>query len=626
MIYHFFFCGIISWTGDSMSKKNIDNIKYVLLSICTFFSFGIDINTIFNMEFDVIHLTDNYSNFLNNGILGSFLIFVFIYIIFKKYYRVGNKYTKILAFLFSVFMIFGKSYMLYGNTDLIFGNFLVLILSIIAFVGYYSIFRLCLDNLFDILNRKRLKESTNKILVLFKKHPFIFSLIVILLCWLPYIIAFYPIILSPDPTYQIKQFFGIYSKYNEISIPLDKSVLITNHHPVLHTLLIGGCLKLGTIIGNDNLGLFFYSFIQLSFLAITLAYTIKYMITKMNLNNIIAFLLLIFYSLVPLFPLYSMSGVKDVIFSTFVIWFLICMHKVLSSKECKFNIGFYLLFLFVMIMITLFRNNGIFLIILTFPFLIFAMKKQWKIYLFLFVSVFVFNACYNNIILPAFKVTPGSIREALSIPFQQSARVVKYYGDELDVSDINAIDKILTYDSLGDRYNPELADPVKDEFNKYANSKDLLVYFKSWSKLLFKYPVTYINATVNNTYGYFYPEKNYWYIYYRYNDRIVRDDGFDYHFNSLEKIREKLTVNAMMFPKYPVIGLLANVGFYTWLVFIMLFYSMYTKNFKKIVLYLPALVSILVCVASPANTYFRYVLPYVFSMPLMIGILFDRKI
>lgn len=626
MIYHFFFCGIISWTGDSMSKKNIDNIKYVLLSICTFFSFGIDINTIFNMEFDVIHLTDNYSNFLNNGILGSFLIFVFIYIIFKKYYRVGNKYTKILAFLFSVFMIFGKSYMLYGNTDLIFGDFLVLILSIIAFVGYYSIFRLCLDNLFDILNRKRLKESTNKILVLFKKHPFIFSLIVILLCWLPYIIAFYPIILSPDPTYQIKQFFGIYSKYNEISIPLDKSVLITNHHPVLHTLLIGGCLKLGTIIGNDNLGLFFYSFIQLSFLAITLAYTIKYMITKMNLNNIIAFLLLIFYSLVPLFPLYSMSGVKDVIFSTFVIWFLVCMHKVLSSKECKFNIGFYLLFLFVMIMITLFRNNGIFLIILTFPFLIFAMKKQWKIYLFLFVSVFVFNACYNNIILPAFKVTPGSIREALSIPFQQSARVVKYYGDELDVSDINAIDKILTYDSLGDRYNPELADPVKDKFNKYANSKDLLVYFKSWSKLLFKYPVTYINATINNTYGYFYPEKNYWYIYYRYNDRIVRDDGFDYHFNSLEKTREKLTVNAMMFPKYPVIGLLANVGFYTWLVFIMLFYSMYTKNFKKIVLYLPALVSILVCVASPANTYFRYVLPYVFSMPLMIGILFDRKI
>ena len=64
MIYHFFFCGIISWTGDSMSKKNIDNIKYVLLSICTFFSFGIDINTIFNMEFDVINLTDNYSNFL----------------------------------------------------------------------------------------------------------------------------------------------------------------------------------------------------------------------------------------------------------------------------------------------------------------------------------------------------------------------------------------------------------------------------------------------------------------------------------------------------------------------------------------------------------------------------------
>ena len=51
----------------------------------------------------------------------------------------------------------------------------------------------------------------------------------------------------------------------ELAIPyailLDENVVMTNHHPVTHTVLLGGCLKLGTMIGNDNLGLFFYSII-----------------------------------------------------------------------------------------------------------------------------------------------------------------------------------------------------------------------------------------------------------------------------------------------------------------------------------------------------------------------------
>lgn len=608
-----------------MNTKNINNIKNIIFSFCTLFALEIDISWIYNTKYEVIDLSNNYSNFLNSGILGCVLIFILIFLVFKKYSRVGNRYTKILSLIFSLCMIFGKSYMECGNIDLVFGNFFVLFLSVIMFIGYYLIFKLCLDNLFDLLNRKRIKESTNKVLVFFKKHPFIISLVVIILCWLPYIISFYPIILSPDPTFQIKQFFGIYNKYDEISVLLDKSVLITNHHPVLHTLLLGGCLKLGTIIGNDNLGLFFYSLIQISFLSITLAYSIKYMIEKMNLNNKVAVLFLLFYSLIPIFPLYSMSAVKDVIFSTLVIWLLIIMHKILSNKEEKLSFIFYILFFFIMIMITLFRNNGIYLIILICPFFIYQMKKQWKAYLIIFCSVFVFNACYNNLILPAFKVTPGSIREALSIPFQQSARVVKYYGDELDVDDINAIDKILTYDGLGDRYNPELADPVKEKFNKYADTGDMIKYFGSWFKLFFKYPGTYINATINNTYGYFYPEKNNWYVYYRYNDRIVRDDGFDYHFNSMEKSREILSKNALLFPKYPVIGLLANIAIYTWMVLIMVAYSLYTRNFKKFIMYMPAIISILVCIASPANTYFRYILPYVFTMPLMIGVLLDRK-
>lgn len=90
-------------------------------------------------------------------------------------------------------------------------------------------------------------------------------------------IAFYPAILSPDPSNQIKQFFGMETKYLDSVIVTDPNVFMTNHHPVFHTLLLGGCIKLGLLFSNFNLGLFFYTLLQTLVLISTLSYTIYYM-------------------------------------------------------------------------------------------------------------------------------------------------------------------------------------------------------------------------------------------------------------------------------------------------------------------------------------------------------------
>jgi len=83
----------------------------------------------------------------------------------------------------------------------------------------------------------------------------------------------------------------------------------------------------------------------------------------------------------------------------------------------------------------------------------------------------------------------------LSVPFQQTARYVKYHADELSDEDIKTIDYVLNYDTLAERYKPEIADPVKNEYNKYTKTKDLIAYFKIWFKGLVKHPETYIDAT-----------------------------------------------------------------------------------------------------------------------------------
>ena len=524
-------------------------------------------------------------------------------------------FVPILSGLFSLFIIFGISYLIKGNWSLVFGSLLNFVLSFFGSLILFYLFSLILNWLFNKLDNLDIKESNkepSKLGKLFDEHPFLFSLIVIIICWIPYIIAFYPIILSPDPSFQIKQFFGIPNKYSNYSILIDESVIITNHHPVIHTMLLGSCLKLGTLISNDNLGLFFYSIIQIIILSSSLAYTISYM-KKIKTPKVFRIIALLIYALVPVFPFYAMSGVKDVIFGSLIIIYIILIYDYIKYKNV--NIKRMLFTILIMLLICLFRNNGIFVIILSFPFLLFTCKKNIVKYIIIFVSVVGIYTIYDRVVLPYFKITATSIREGLSIPFQQTARLVKYHSEDMTEEDKKNIDKVLNYDTIAERYNPDLSDPVKNQFNKYSTTEDMKLYFKTWFNGLLKHPGTYIQATVNNTYGYFCPLKTSWYIYYKFKDTIL-EDGFDYHYNNLDGLRNVLKSYGLAFLYIPILGLLINIGFNTWLVMIMFCYLLHRKKYKYLCFLTPAVVLILVCIASPANAYFRYALPYIFALPI----------
>ena len=582
------------------------------------------------LGFDIYNLYEGETrDLLKLGLIGSVLLIYFIYKFYQKSTIIPKKKSlKVLSLILAFFMIFGNSFMCVGSTALIFKNIGYFLLSLIMYIGYYYLFLVLISYLFRFLDKNNFSEENkekkdNKFVATFKKHPFLFSLCFIVICWLPYIISYYPIILSPDPSFQIRQFFGIRTKYADYAILLDENVVMTNHHPVTHTMLLGGCLKLGTMIGNDNLGLFFYSIIQISVLASVLAFSIYYM-QKMGLKTKYLIGVLLIYALVPMFPLYAMSGVKDVLFGAFIFLYFIFLHNLVKTKCEGYKWWNYLLIIILLILICLFRNNGIHVLILSLPFTLIIARKKWKQLLTVMVCVFGFYGVFDKVILPYYKITPGSVREMLSVPFQQTARLAKYHGDEFTEEEIATIDKILGYDDLAERYDPELADPVKNEFNKYATDEDLKEYFKVWFNGLIKHPGTYIEATMNNVYGFFYPEKTKWYVYYKFDDRIT-ENGFDYHYNSLETSRNILSEYAVAFPYISGIGLISNIGFNVWIIFTLFAYAIYKKIYKNILVLAPALILILVCVVGPANTYFRYALPFIFAMPFIIGVFLEKR-
>ena len=601
--------------NDNNSKVNFS--KHIKL-----FAFIFALITTFSLLFQINSLKFKFS--YNNTIMITYIVLsALLFIYYNKYlFKFSKKITYcIISVIFSLLMVFGYSYDVVHNSSLVLGNSYLIIFSIVKFIGYYVLFNTSIHLFDDFVKSKKVKDGKlPKLFDMFLKHPFVFSFIFIFICYLPYIIAYYPVIINYDAANQVKEVMGIHTRYMDSVVLINPSVTLTNFNPIIHTFLIGGLFKVGYLLGNVNFGMFLYSIIQLLIVISVFSYSIYYL-NKINVNKKIIVVVLLIYSLVPLFPLYAMTAVKDVIFSALILLYVIRVYDYIKND---WNIKDYILFGLLILLIILFRNNGIYTIILTLPFVcLFKKKGRFVLALVLVLNISLYGL-YNKVLLPHYEISNTSVREVLSVPFQQTARLVKYHDEEINKNDKVIIDKVLEYDTLGERYKTNLSDPVKNKYNKYVTSSDLNNYFKVWFKYLFKYPGVYVDATINNIYGYFYPNTSGWYVYTNLNTKLI-EAGFDYHFIDVTGfLRTILKSYASVFPYIPIVGSIANIGIVVWIHILLLGFLIVNKMKKYIILLLPSFTFILVCMAGPANTYFRYVLPCVFALPVIICILYNE--
>ena len=295
---------------------------------CFILSFISAFTLFFN--FKKLYLAKSPFSILNIVLL---VLFTFIFYIFyaKNDYKNISKEDKILLPMLSIFVLVGQSYRDVGSLSILFRKYMFFF-TIIRFIGFYNIlnlFMIYIKKTISIFENKfNLKD--NKFIKLFNKHPFLVSLFVLILCYSIYYIAYYPAVLSPDPSNQIKQAFNVRTKYVDYSIQIDPKVNLTNHHPVLHTLMLGYSVKLGRLLVNDNFGLFIYTFFQGLFLVLTLSYSISYL-KKKGVSNKYLLLMLILYVIMPCFPFYAINTNKDVYYSILMIWLTIFLIEFIEK-------------------------------------------------------------------------------------------------------------------------------------------------------------------------------------------------------------------------------------------------------------------------------------------------------
>lgn len=549
------------------------------------------------------------------------------------------------AGVFAAFMVVGRSFELAGTIDLVLGNSLQMVKSAVTWNGYFIVFSISIALLYTWLSAARMWQGNEPkkpgkglwgcYMRALDSHPFRTAFLTLLVCYLPYMIMSYPGILMGDAPPMIAQGFNVPEGTSNSVVLLDETVRLNGHHPVAYTMLLHLGLVVGkALFGNYNIGLFLVAQLQAEVQFAVMSAVIAQLV-QLRLRPCIVAGLLAYFAFAPRIQNYTFLLTKDVLAASALLLFTLFVFRILGEegRNAKSMVGCALSG----IAMCLFRNEGKYIILASIVFMLFLAPKKRRQLAVPGAAILLATVLFFNVLMPALRITPGSKREMLSVPFQQTARYVRDHGAEVTEEERAAIGAILDYDALAKNYQPELSDKVKGTYNKSATGQELAAYFKVWLQMGLKHPGTYAQATMHNYYSYFYP-----------NPRLAGLYSFDWSEQCMDTANKKMEKHGfalgLHYPEglsqwrlgyewlrektfeLPVLSLLKSSAAYVWGLMLLAFYHIKRRGRFSFALALPLLLILGVCMLGPTGgTYFRYLygisvsLPAVFFLSMALG-------
>jgi len=467
-----------------------------------------------------------------------------------------------------------------------------------------------------------LRQRESRLAALCRRHSFWCPFVLILLsCVLPLILV-YPGGMNADSWCQAGMYF-------QVVRPDWGLYEFTAHHPPAHTVFFSSLIALGRMLGSANLGLFLVMLVQALMHAAVFAYSLHTMhVLGAPRYLILLSLLAILFS--PFYVTAYTAVVKDNLYSWAILLLVIELIYMLRLGRGYWEHWGHIALLALGIgAALLFRNNGkyvVYPVILVLLILFFSRYKKRgllrRIVLCLLLPVLA-AALIQGALTRHYGIEKGSIREALSLPFQQTARYVLERGDEVTPEEKAAIAAVLDYDQLAVDYYPLESDPVKDKFNPEAGTAELLAYLKTWLAQGFKHPLVYIKATVNQSYALVYP--------FRESNPLMNGTLNKHHLYAAEfigihdvevlprlnNIRNELNWDLFYWPGS---GLVCSIAVHVLVLLFLCCYTLSRRYWRFFLCALPLLLSLAIVLAAPGIVGTpRYAYPVVYSLPVLMG-------
>lgn len=525
---------------------------------------------------------------------------------------------RIPAGMTAFFLVFGYSFRYTNSWDLIFMDTFHLLTAAVMMIGFYLLFARVYGLLIWKVSAYTLEkeEKPGRFAAwIFEEHAFLGPFLVILLCWLPYIVAKFPGAAMPETLAEMRQYY-----WNEIN----------NYYPPLHTVALSLIMEFGNMLGSYTLGFFLNLAVQLGLLLSAFSYGFLLM-KRWKTPYLFRMLALAVICIVQFFPMEATVVEKDVPYTACVIFLVLQLYELVRTLQAEeeFSLWQAAGMILTCMGVACNRNEGFYLILASgIGMAVYAYRILWKhrrqkcirILAAVLLPIFLFTG-YQKILLPACGVEDNGPKEALSIPFQQTARYVRDYGYELTEEEEEIIARVLDYENLAELYDPITSDPVKYTYHA-ETTEDLTDYFGLWLRQLIKHPGNAVEATMNNAYGWFYQEG------YAHNYMMTSQiEGQEIRWEIIQPdmlagVRQVMERVAKLLSRVPIVNWFENAGFVSWMTILLCAVWIGSGQKKYLLSAAPLITALLVCIAAPTFNYqMRYIMPVMFCVPFFIPML-----
>lgn len=453
-----------------------------------------------------------------------------------------------------------------------------------------------------------------------KLKSMIIPALIIFIAYIPYFLVYCPGLEFGDSYHSLAQATGE-EPWN-------------NHHPVVYSFFIKCCLAVSNLLGlGMGGGRALYSIIQIVFMAICFAYMIRWVVTRCDLNKYWMGVLIVIFACTPYIASYSIAMWKDPAFSVSIMMLtLLIADLILTNGGIAKERSWLLLFAGFSLFSVFLRSNGIFVVALVgIVFLILFLERrrqsqkraaqhslphdrpQSESKAYFRTSCISFAAVILCLIITgpiysAIGIHAAPKVEGYGLFLNQMARVVVTDGS-MSESDEAYMNEILPLDSYTELYTPCCIDQLKwsEGFNNQALDND---FFKHWTSMLIKNPMTFFEAWELETFGWWTVNQQSINVY---STNIASGVPGSYH-NLLkyDGLQEALPLNTWSIP----------AGWILWFVLYLTAFLICQKKTKLAISLIPTLgLFITLLIASPICYWPRYAAAAQFLIPFYCALL-----
>ncbi len=404
------------------------------------------------------------------------------------------------------------------------------------------------------------------------------------------------------------------------------------------------------LFGNYEIGFSVFTLVQSAFLLYVVFRLLEFV--QRYMGNTWLILSSIFYIINFPIIILSMSSAQDAPFSAaFAMCVLLLINLSRNPDEFWKSRINTIEFVFWLLMLFIWRNNGVYSILFVVICSILGIKYYKKYLIITLLAVTIVYEIYSGPFLTLVGANKSTtVTEMMSVPATQLAFVWHYDKDNLSEEELNEVYYYIPQSFLeSDNFlsHNRISDSFKSKLNDEAIKDDPIRFAKLYSKLGLKFPKDYLIAHLDLTFGLWYTDVHYY-------DTKMYHPYIEYVSNSEEYLHRQNEdyITTLRFSKFPllqhlmdhlfgpdspygaewpmafsdsyILSILYKPGLYFWAFVFMTLYSVSKKRWW-LLLPISLFAGLLLTYILGPVVLFRYVAPIMLSAPLTVSMFVVNK-